>query len=220
MQDNIYLTIHEDYTFSVCFSSQVPNVNAYYLTEEKEYPVVLCVQSLESGNHRMLLCHDREELSFELNRSGKYYYQIHKLWDYDYLTSKNSIPAEWEEQRLQHFVEYQNEYMSRNGYCSLDQNPEILVYWSKIHCPHLHLTEDEAQTLVTGFGNTLLIGNDGNLYIDDYGAICPVNIVKLVMCQLNNFSYKIDTLNEDIALYNTMSLTAHNILNRLLTTSK
>lgn len=220
MKDNVYLVFHKNHTYSVYFATEAPNSNAFLLTEEKEYPVVYCFQSLESGTYQMMLCHNREELSFELNKSGKYYYQIHKLWDYDYHTSKNTMLAEWEEQRLQHFVEYQADYMFRTGYCSLDQNPEILVYWSKIHCPHLHLTEDEAQTLVTGFGNTLLIGNDGNLYIDDYGAICPVNIVKLVMCQLNNFSYKIDTLNEDIALYNTMSLTAHNILNRLLTTSK
>lgn len=220
MKDNVYLIIHQDYTYSVCFATEIPNSNAYFLTEEKEYPVVYCVQSLESGTYRILLCHNREELSFEINRSGKYYDQIHKLWDYDHHASINTMYAEWEEQRLQHFVEYQAEYMSRTGYCSLDQNPDILVYWAQVHYPQLQLTAKESEALLTGFCNTLLIGNDGTLYIDDYGAICSVNIIELIMRQLNNFSYKIDTLHENIAFYNTMSLTTHKVLNRLLSMSK
>ena len=181
MKDNVYLIIHEDYTYSVCFSPIHPIENAIFLTAEKDYPVVYCyVESKGTESSKMVVCHDREELAFELNRSGKYYKLIQLLWDYNWKSSKNPLMGAWEDARDRYLWEHDYEYMSTTSYCEIDKHPEILSYWFASRPPYVAPSEKVIEWLMEEFQNRLCLGADGILYEEQEGEIFSLDLECLV----------------------------------------
>ena len=163
----------------------------------------------------MEVCHNRGELLFALNKSGRNYQTIHKLWEYDWKTTKNYSLGAWEEVRLWYLSDHLDDYMCTSAYCELAKNPGMLVYWATIRYPELVLTEEEAAALMVGYGNTLLLGVDGEIYIDDYGAICQTDILELGQKAIERVHYQLEEMNGDIVRCREIECIAKGVLFRL-----
>lgn len=213
---NIYLILKEDYTFTACFASASPENNVACLTEEKTYPVIYCYSEPRGDNAcRMVVCNNREELLFALNKSGRYYQTIHKLWEYDWKNSKNYLLRAWEEVRQWYFYEHIGDYMCSVTYQELAEKPDMLAYWANIRYPKLELTEEEAAALTVGYGNTLLLGVDGEIYIDDYGAMCQTDILELGEKAISDICYQIEENNGNVELCKERERIVRGVLYRL-----
>lgn len=171
MNQNVYLIPKEDYTFAVCFAPKAPEDEAILLSEEKEYPVVYCYQE-PFEDCKMVICHNREELTIALSNSSKYYHTIHKLWDYDWRTYKSCLFDAWNASRGEYYYLHGEDIVLATSCQMLKESPDLLVYWADIHCPDIHLTWEEACDILESYNHPILLGVDGNIYVKDcYGLL-------------------------------------------------
>lgn len=217
MNDNVYLIPDKNYTFSAHFASTPPVENAIFLTEEGTYPVVFCyLEPRCEGNYRLVVCHDREELSFELNRSGKYYKLICALWDYDVETSDNCLLNALEEARCKYICYHGDESMDSTAYQHMAFRRNLLRYWFYSQSPDVTLSEKEIDGLLSDIQGTLVFDANGELYEKLDGDYFYVNLMSLLKSFKTEADFQVGAAYRTVEYCKAKQTMANDILSRLM----